>query len=367
MIVIATLSYQLLMLSSYYEQKRRPQHNHAVSRQHNHDVSSTSRVIFFVHVGDKQLSPIYCCAVLSASRHNPDAVIIVYMENKTASWPHHRRCYGGQHNVKTFEYSLRRLFSGTLLSGWYKKILTGGFGPGNTMQNIANAARLALIYKKGGMYLDMDIITLASYAGMPVNIVGAQGWGYKYTQKAGGGLSVLETILGIRCWHDVDNTCCLNNAAMSFEPQHPFLHAYIREFVANFRNNKWGWNGPDRISDTCRKYKCDMTSTFWGEKMSDVCAGVQAVHDETFTPIHYSKAKAELGKNVTSDEWKDTMAQWNTVPRGHSPRTVYAVHIFNTARHMMEQQSTHPQSTDTHKMRLDHLLTQECGAQWREL
>jgi len=235
------------------------------------------------------------------------------------------------------------------------------------MQNIANAARPALLYKKGGMYLDMDIITMASYEHMPVNIVGAQGWGYTYAQKARAeGSPVSDAVLGIRR-QGVDTTCSLNNAAMSFEPQHPFLHAYIRLFVAKFRNNKWGWNGPDRISDTCRKYKCDMISTFWGEQMSDVCAGVQAVHDETFTPIHYSKAKAELGKNVTSDEWKDTMAQWNTVPRGHSPRTVYAVHIFNAARHMMEQQRTHPQSTDTHKMRLDHLLTQECGAQWREL
>lgn len=126
---------------------------------------------------------------------------------------------------------------------WYKKILAGGLGPCNYLQNIANTAWLAFLYKKGGMYLDMDIIMMASYVSLPVNIADNQGWEYSLTHHT---------------------TCSLNNTEMSFEPQNLFLLAYMQEFVVRFWNCIWGWNGPDCISNTCSRYRCNNTSnTIW--------------------------------------------------------------------------------------------------------
>ncbi len=314
-----------------------------------HTVPRTRRVIFFVHVGHARLSAIDCCAVLSAARHNPDTDIVVYMENVTSSWPDRRRCWGDKANVKGSEFTLKDLFSGTPLSVWYKQLLSGKFGAGNTRQNIANAARLAFLYKKGGLYLDMDIITMANYASLPVNIAGAQGWDYLSTQH---------------------NTCNLNNAAMSFEPKHPFLLAYMHEFIDKFRNKIWGWNGPARISDTCRKFRCNnATDVIWSRNLTtySVCAGFQAVRDETFAPVHWSRAKQVFGKKVTSDEWIRTVRLWNQLPGDYASRRVFAVHIFNRAAGATKlTHATKPTwHNGTHMTRLDHLLVQECGAQWR--
>ena len=353
MLAIATIFVHLCVLSTRF-----PVHTETGARRHTHlhAVPSTRRVIFFVHIGDARLSAICCCGVLAAARHNPDAVIVVYMENITVSVTDQRRCWGDQGNVQAIAFTLQHLFSGTPLSVWYAKMTAGDFPPGNSMQNIANAARLAFVYKKGGMYLDLDIITMADYASLPVNVVGAQGWDYSSTQHS---------------------TCNLNNAAMSFEPRHPFLLAYMQEFVAMFRNDVWGWNGPERISDTCRRYRCNNVSIAiwpptggwwmpWRQTDNEVCAGLQPVHDETFAPIHHSNVRQELGTLLTTDEWRRTVARWKQTPGVFASTRVYAVHVFNPARRLVEEPDTRPQHTDTRAMMLEHLLAQECGAQWRE-
>jgi hypothetical protein len=138
--------------------------------------SKAKQQIFFVHAGNKRLTAISCCAIVSAAKNNPDADVIVHMQNISAAWPDRSKCFGRLSNVKTMGFSAEQVFAGTKLSGWYQHTMANGnikavIG-GHYTQNVANALRIAFLYKEGGMYLDTDIITLGSYVGLPPNIVG---------------------------------------------------------------------------------------------------------------------------------------------------------------------------------------------------
>ena len=82
-------------------------------------------------------------------------------------------------------------------------------------QNIANALRLAAIYKNGGAYLDLDIIPLQD------KVFSAEG-------AAQGALSMQCTIeeCGPEFW--------LNNAYLNFPQKHPFMWQLMNAFALEF-------------------------------------------------------------------------------------------------------------------------------------
>jgi Glycosyltransferase sugar-binding region containing DXD motif/Alpha 1,4-glycosyltransferase conserved region len=92
-------------------------------------------------------------------------------------------------------------------------------------QNIGNALRLWLLHQYGGIYLDLDMIMLRSLSALPIGI------GAQVTDDE------------------------LNNAALKFPAAHPFVKMLMREWVANYDGNKWGHNGPRRITETLELYE----------------------------------------------------------------------------------------------------------------
>ena len=100
-------------------------------------------------------------------------------------------------------------------------------------QNIANALRLAAIYKNGGTYLDLDIIPL-----------------HKQFFSAEGSLSMYCTIeeCGPDAW--------LNNAYLNFPPKHPFMGQLMNAFALEFNGNIWGHNGPRLVSSVYTRLSC---------------------------------------------------------------------------------------------------------------
>jgi hypothetical protein len=334
--------------------------------------SKAKQQIFFVHAGNKRLTAISCCAIVSAAKNNPDADVIVHMQNISAAWPDRSKCFGRLSNVKTMGFSAEQVFAGTKLSGWYQHTMANGnikavIG-GHYTQNVANALRIAFLYKEGGMYLDTDIITLGSYVGLPPNIVGKQGNG----------------------------ACSLNNAAMSMEPGHPFIKAYIEEFVEHFDNNNWGWNGPERISAVCKSHGCggqarrgpgsndgsdsngaavvtnNLPNNWKAEALpSTICGGMQPVHEETFAPFRFYQTPPWLATEVGHDEWSRTMAEWRA-PSEYGPARVLGFHLFNTGLKgsglmgRLFRETGTQSSGRTKKMRIEYLLEGQCGAGWRE-
>lgn len=93
-------------------------------------------------------------------------------------------------------------------------------------QNIANALRLCIVYKYGGMYMDTDFIVLRS----PDDI--ANGMALEDEKR-------------------------YNNAAFKFSRPHaPFLQACMEDFVDKYNGDLWGNQGPHlftRVQYACKE------------------------------------------------------------------------------------------------------------------
>lgn len=117
------------------------------------------------------------------------------------------------------------IFKNTHAETWFR-LKEGNVDPGEVSlgQNLSNLLRLALLYKFGGTYIDLDVVVLKSFSKLR-NTIGAQNFDTK-TGK----------------WSR------LNNAVLIFDKKHPLLFKFIEEFALTFDGNKWGHNGPYLIS-----------------------------------------------------------------------------------------------------------------------
>ncbi|KAL6141722.1 hypothetical protein ACLB2K_060010 [Fragaria x ananassa] len=118
------------------------------------------------------------------------------------------------------------LFHNTPAEAWFLGLMKGNVRSGGVsiVQNLSNVLRLAMLYKFGGIYLDIDVIVLKRLSKMK-NVIGAQ---------------TIDLQTG--------NWSRLNNAVLVFDKNHPLLFMFIQEFALTFDSNKWGHNGPYLVS-----------------------------------------------------------------------------------------------------------------------
>ncbi|KAI9344019.1 nucleotide-diphospho-sugar transferase [Obelidium mucronatum] len=114
-------------------------------------------------------------------------------------------------------------------------------------QNLGNAFRLGLLWKYGGVYMDLDIISVNPLAGL--------------------GRTVAR--------QDKKNT---NNAFFSVEAGDLFIWEVMKEFVRGFRGDKWGHNGPAAVTRTLRK--CKLRE----------CRNIELADPMRFFPFNYTSA-----------------------------------------------------------------------------
>ncbi|KAM7057008.1 lactosylceramide 4-alpha-galactosyltransferase-like [Acridotheres tristis] len=243
--------------------------------------------VFFVETSE-QTSPSYLfsCSAESAARTHPESRVVVLMKGlakENASLPKHwafslLRCFP---NVEIQPLNLTELFSGTPLAQWYVQ-------PQRQQEPhfpviLADAARIVLMWKFGGIYLDTDFIVLKN-------------------------LQNLTNALGIQD-HDV-----LNGAFLSFKPKHKFMELCMQDFVENYNPWIWGHQCPGLLTRVFKKW-CNIKTI---ETMS--CQGVSALAPEVVYPIPWHHWK-KLFEAVSASEFHQLL------------KKTYAVHIWNKLSH----------------------------------
>ncbi|KAL1193638.1 hypothetical protein V5N11_017533 [Cardamine amara subsp. amara] len=133
------------------------------------------------------------------------------------------------------------LLENTPAKAWFQEMKSFKRDPGRIpiSQNLSNLARLAILYKYGGVYLDTDFIVTRSFKGLK-NSIGAQ--------------TVVEG--------DSKNWTRLNNAVLIFDKYHPLLYSFIEEFASNFDGNKWGHNGPYLVTRVVQRAQETIGNSF---------------------------------------------------------------------------------------------------------
>ncbi|XP_036281351.1 lactosylceramide 4-alpha-galactosyltransferase [Pipistrellus kuhlii] len=242
--------------------------------------------IFFLETSDRtDPNFLFMCSVESAARAHPEARVAVLMKGllgrgANASLPPSLglsllRCFP---NVRLRPLDLAALFRATPLAAWHDA--TRGRWQPYPLPVLSDAARLALLWKLGGIYLDTDFIVLRSLRSLS-NALGAQS---RYV---------------------------LNGAFLAFERRHAFLALCMRDFVARYNGWVWGHQGPQLLTRVFKRW-CGTRSL--AERRA--CRGVRALPREAFYPV----------------PWQDWKRYFEDVRPDELPRLLnatYAVHVWN--------------------------------------
>jgi hypothetical protein len=137
------------------------------------------------------------------------------------------------------------------------------------MAHIADASRIALLYKHGGFYSDLDTITIKSFEGLLEH----------------SGLGYLR-----------ESTPSVGNGFLCFRKQHPFLKYHMEIFMSSYDPFVWGANGPVLFMKTMKSF-CQVENIFdslmMSKKQSEINELTTTPNDaKTLTPTNlYSNAE----------------------------------------------------------------------------
>lgn len=288
--------------------------------------------ILFVHIhaNATSLKPLEDCAIRSAARHNPRFQVLVV----SSTLQPRNRVIGDADSNRGFALfptdgamaSLRfpprcvRLrsfdaaFNGTNLDSWYQQ-----HGRDKTQKHLivilADVLRMALLFKIGGAYLDLDMVSLAPLPPAP-------------TLEHGIGLQlhgVNQSGVGFRTqWQ-------LNNAALLFRcPRSPILSAVMANFVRKYEPHLWGTGGPVLYTRVWKAWR--------DRKVAEYAAvdNLTVLPYKAFYPIHWWDRKAF---HAPEGESKAAL----------EPGVTVGVHLWN---HMYNNGTTHPWRRDSFAARL---------------
>ncbi|XP_010529891.1 PREDICTED: lactosylceramide 4-alpha-galactosyltransferase [Tarenaya hassleriana] len=182
------------------------------------------------------------------------------------------------------------LLENTPAKAWFDEIRSCKRDPGRIplSQNLSNLARLVIIYKYGGVYIDTDFIVMRSFKGLK-NSIGAQ--------------TVDE---------QSKNWIRLNNAVLIFEKNHPLVYGFIEEFASTFDGNRWGHNGPYLVSRVAKRVEGEIGKNF------------TVLSPTAFYPFNWIEIQSLFRKPKSSNETRLSEAELLKLNKES-----YGMHLWN--------------------------------------
>ncbi|XP_062914266.1 lactosylceramide 4-alpha-galactosyltransferase-like [Mobula hypostoma] len=249
-------------------------------------LTKSNTTIFFLETS-KRTNPTFLtmCSVESAARSHPKAKVVFYMKGLTATGGKQTlemsllNCFP---NVEIKPIDLKEIFADTPLYSWYLQLNT--WWQPYLITTISDAARLAVIWKYGGIYLDTDIIVLKNL----LNLTNSIGREQKYL---------------------------VNTAFLAFNQHHDYIGRCLKDFVEHYNGWIWGHQGPQLVTRMLKKW-CQKNSV---TKIQQ-CKGVKMLNPEAFYPIR----------------WQDWKKYFEVVSHSEAQELLknsYGVHIWNKKSH----------------------------------
>ncbi|KAJ3130892.1 Lactosylceramide 4-alpha-galactosyltransferase [Irineochytrium annulatum] len=220
--------------------------------------STIPKLIHFLHYNDNLHTPRYLCSLESAARHNPEHTIRLHAKNAPAL-TEAIRAWRERANLTTrleiIELDWWSQYQGTPLEPWYRS--GAHMNSSWVYQNMGNAFRMGLLWREGGVYLDLDIVSLNAISG-------------------------IGRSLGMQ------DPTWFNNAFMSFPKADVFVWRLMQEFVDGFKGYIWARNGPRMVSRTYWNL-CQPQKDAVGVQPPPAaeCQGLGVAPPERFYPFQY--------------------------------------------------------------------------------
>ncbi|XP_071995734.1 alpha-1,4-N-acetylglucosaminyltransferase-like [Engystomops pustulosus] len=264
-----------------------------------HDMSTNALLqqgngIFFLETTDRIDEPsLVLCGLESAARVYPDRPVVFFMkglkdivtEDDQREARKHFSTLSSFNNIYIFPLRLETIFADTPFLAWYEKIDPTQEKHWTHVK--ADACRLAIIWKYGGIYMDTDFISMRP---IPED-----------TFLAGQHLNGTS------------------NGIFGFPPQHKLVWELMESFVQNYKGEVWGHNGPVVFIRIRNKY-CGVPQ-FKSLDPID-CANVSYLHPERFYPIFYPS-------------WRKYYEVWEKLPTFSDSYGLHLWNYMNTERKFM--------------------------------
>lgn len=235
--------------------------------------------IFFVETDKnrKMFDHKQMCSIESAAFNNPKAdVQIISLGAKLDS-----RLLKKYTNIKLSISNENQIYNNTPLMAWWlkyeKKVLKSRYW----IHDISDSMRIALLYKYGGYYSDLDTITIRELT----SLVNRNGLG-RITEFS---------------------KPSLGNGILLFGKNHSFLQQVIEDFHKNYKTDTWGNNGPKLFMHSLKSY-CNTDNIYEELSSNSRKCDVELFPENFFYPINWENVNKLFLKNglIDVNSFKDT-------------------------------------------------------------
>ncbi|EFX71990.1 hypothetical protein DAPPUDRAFT_111182 [Daphnia pulex] len=268
------------------------------------EAANNQRIFFHETSGRSELSLRQCCAVESAARHNPDRNIQLFLgssdncgdginrpfrkifSSQFSSW---LKVLSRYTNLSVVYLNEGYYFSGTPFQDWYRK---GEWRKSPfKMGHLSDFIRILTLYKGGGMYMDLDIMTLKTFHGIMFN-------NYLVYENA-----KMDTI---------------GNSIMHFERGHQITIELIRLLSEEYDPEAYVYHGPDAIAEVMNRV-CGLVA---GNPNSNKCGDVKLLPHRYFHPVAAMFSHMLFKNDINGTN------QWNSISRNERI-DIYSNQVFS--------------------------------------
>ncbi|CAN7998178.1 unnamed protein product, partial [Ixodes hexagonus] len=173
------------------------------------------RSIWFIESSGSQVLKFgQACAVESASLHNPAHAVTLLTTGNLAADCEYCRILSTLPNFRTTRADTKNVFLSSPLEAWYesKKYEQSKY----PVEHLSDVLRYLTLWRHGGIYLDLDVITLKSLDGLTNCLV-------------------------------LEEKCRPTNCVLIFDRGHRFLKIIMEECSEAYDPNEWTTCGPDLL------------------------------------------------------------------------------------------------------------------------
>ncbi|XP_018426688.1 PREDICTED: alpha-1,4-N-acetylglucosaminyltransferase-like [Nanorana parkeri] len=270
--------------------------------------------IFFVETTGRMEPPsLVLCAIESAARVYPDRPVVFFMkglgdimtaEEDSRTREHFPTLYSF-HNIYIFPLRMNELFNQTPLMTWFKKVNPEKERYWTHVS--ADACRLALIWKYGGIYMDCDFISIRP---IPNNLFLAP-----------------------------EHAASISNGVFGLSQFHPLTWLLLEDFADNYKGEIWGQQGPRLFTRVVKKW-CGLPVFITKDDV--MCGNISYCHPQRFYPISYPS-------------WRKYYEVWKDLPTFNG---TYALHLWNF---MNKEGKTMVPGSNT---LVEHLYQKQCPSNY---
>lgn len=253
-------------------------------RQH-HELNKSKKNFFFLETaGASCITDRAACAIESAALRHPDYTVwlLTILDIQDCRFLNH---LFELPNFRILRLDLNSLVKDSVLVHWYVKD-DWNRSPFR-INHLSDALRLLVLWKYGGIYADMDVLTLRSF-------------------------DKHQDVLARELFPDV------GNSVMVFRKQNPFLYRCLEEFSNTYKPRKWAHNGP-RLLERVLTLFCPPNTL--NKQPLLKCSGVTVLPANAFYPVTYTQWPKPFLQNHTSEVLRATSESfalhlWNSYSRG---------------------------------------------------